>query len=283
MADGDAPTIELDVKEIVADLSEAEQPAAAEDTSTEETKKEAAESKEVKSPEGEKAAEEPKKAEGEEPEEGNEPDPDKPAEEPKAEDQPVSERVAARQEQLNTEIRDLVRQRDTLRDEVTKANATAYRTQTAEELVEEEGLTPEQAEVEAMKQAVQLKDYNTHVADLNANVNVESLQVMHDYPVFDPRSPQYDKEFSDMVGALYEEVGGVKINEKTKLIENANVLPYNLYKAFAVARESGAKNGQVEGTKSVEKMLASAEETPVVGPKVAKEDAFLAGLTGSRK
>lgn len=283
MAEGDAPTIELDVKEIVADLSEAEQPAAAEDASTEGKPKEAAESKEAKTPEGEKATEEPKETEGEEPAEGNEPEGDKPADDTKTEDQPVSERVTARKEQISTEIRDLVRTRDNLQAEVSSLIGKAYRTQTAEELVEEEGLTPEQAEVEAMKQEVQLKDYNTKVANLTFNVEVEAKQVMHDYPVYDPASPEFDKEFSDMVGTLYDEISGVKVNEKTNLIENANVLPYNIYKAFAVARESGTSTGKVEGTKSVEKMLANAEETPVVGPKTPKEDPFITGLFGNKK
>lgn len=200
---------------------------------------------------------------------------------PVVDEEEVAKGAEARKQALQTEIRELVSKRNEVRADVERLNARAYRTETAEEL-EEQGLTPEEAENEILKQQMQLKEFNLHVADLNANLNIESLQVMQDFPVFDPDSKSFDKDLSDRVRGLYEKAAQPQVDKRTGLVTKSNIAPYEFYKAFAETHESsGTKSrveGEIEGKKAADKELEAAETPSSTAPKTAKEDPFLKGL-----
>lgn len=275
---GETPTIDLDVNEIVADVPEKEvdEPATEPAPSADETKKEAGE---VETTEGENPKESESETEGEETEDENESESEETTDETKEEDQPKGKMSAEERKQaLSSEIRTLANQKTELRAEIASLNAQVYRAKTSEEL-QEEGLDPAMAEIEAMKQTQKMSDYNNYVTDLNANLNVESLQVLHDFPVYDPESSDYNAELATRAEAVYRKVANIQIDPKTKLVVQASVLPYDIYKAFAETHKSGATNGQVKGQKATEKMLAAAETPSSSAPKQPKEDPFLTGLT----
>lgn len=187
----------------------------------------------------------------------------------------------ARKTALQTEIRELVSKRNELRAEVEQQNAKAYRVETAEELAEQ-GLTEDEAENEILRQEMQMREFNLHVADLNANLNLESLQVMQDFPIFDPDSSEYDSGLAQRVRGLYEQAAQPQVDKKTGLVLKSNIAPYDFYKAFAETHQnSGAKSraeGKIEGQKASDKQLAAAETPSSTAPRTAKEDPFLKGL-----
>ena len=122
--------------------------------------------------------------------EDTEADTESPAEAPEATDEPeVPEfRTAeARKESLNNEIRDLVAKRSTLRDEIASTNAQVYQPQTAEELIEQ-GEDPNEARWQALEQERHMERYNAQVTDLNANLSIESLQVLSDFSWANPEA-----------------------------------------------------------------------------------------------
>ena len=212
--------------------------------------------------------------------------PDEEAEKPsdeevKADEEAVAKGAEARKQALQTEIRELVSKRNELRGEVEQTNAKAYRTETPEELIEQ-GLSPEEAENEALKQEIQMREFNTHVADLNATLNIESLQVMQDFPVFDPDSDQFDGDLSARVRGLYEKAAQPTVDKKTGLVIKSNLAPYEFYKAFADTHESsGTKSrieGKIEGEKASDKNLEAAETPSSTAPRKKAEDPFLKGL-----
>lgn len=196
----------------------------------------------------------------------------------------------ARKAALQQEIRDLVSKRNELRADVEQTNAKAYRTETAEEL-QDQGLSPEEAEIEAQKQEMQMREFNTHVADLNAELNLQSLQVLQDFPIFDPDSDLFDEKLSARVRSLYEASAQPKIDQRTGLVIQSNIGPYEFYKAFAETVQSNeaktsqataeAENkGRVEGQKAADKELAAAEVQSSTAPRQKAEDPFLKGLLG---
>ncbi len=193
-------------------------------------------------------------------------------------DQP-KKNAETRKEELQTEIRDLVAKRNVLREEVEATNAKVYEPQTAEELIEQ-GMDPAMARVESLEQGQKMDKFNAHVTDLNANLNVESLQVMADFPIFNPDAPEYDKTLAETAKNVYQRAAQIQTDPNTGLVVQANVLPYEIYKAIADARTSGANQGAAKGQKAAEKMLASADTPSSSAPKQPKEDPFLKGLTG---
>ncbi len=200
--------------------------------------------------------------------------------ETKSDEEPKPRTAEARKESLNNEIRDLVSKRNVLRDEITQQNAKVYQPQSAQDLIDE-GQDPALARVEALEQRQQLAEYNAQVTDLNANLSIESLQVLADMPVFNPEAPEYDKELSDRAATYYQKVAGIQTDPQTGLIIAANVLPYDTYKQFAEIHAQGARNGQVKGQVAAEKMLAASDTPSSAAPKAPKEDNFLKGLRGS--
>lgn len=186
-----------------------------------------------------------------------------------------------RKQSLQADIRNLVARKADLERSVAETNSTAYRAQTAAEL-EDAGMDPTLARVEALEQEQKLSAFNNHVSNLNANLNVESLQVMADFPVFDPTSDSYDKGLATRARDVFLSAAKIQTDPKTGLIIQANVSPYNIYKAFADTHSAGAQTGKVTGQKSAEKMLANAETTPSSAPKRATKDPFLTGLMGDK-
>lgn len=185
----------------------------------------------------------------------------------------------SRKEALNLEIRDLVSKRNELRAEITDINAKVYTPQSAQELIDQ-GVDPALARVEALEQRTQMAEFNAHVTDLNANLNIESLQVMNDFPVFNPDAPEYDEALSQRAREVYEQAAQIQTDPKTGLIIQSNANPYNIYKAFAETAGKGVQDGAVKGQIAAEKNLAAADTVSSAAPKQPKEDNFLKGLTG---
>lgn len=265
--------------EIAAAMAAEEKQTPSEDSSSEDiTTAPGAETKPAdKTEQSEETAEADKPKEGEEAEEESaeetaEADGDKPA--PKS--------AEARKEQLNGEIRTLVAQKNKLRSEVAAKNGEAYTAKTAEELISD-GLDPAEARVQALEERQELNEFNTRVADLNSNLDIESLQVMADFPMFNPGTeadpnPEYDEGLSELARATFKEVANVQVDKNTGLIISAQAMPYNIYKSFAEAYSLGTQKGTVKGQAAADKNEAAADTTTSAAPKPAKVDPFLAGL-----
>jgi len=175
--------------------------------------------------------------------------------------------------------------RHRMKEKVTQALATQpeYTPQTAEEL-EAEGKDPALAQVEALRQSVELDRIVNQLTELNATVNSDANAVLRDFPIFDPQSKDYDKQFTESVANLYMEISNFQVDEKNGIIVNASYPLYKFYEAFAGARSSGMKLAAVEGQKAAEQQL-SASETPssegeATKPTKEDSDPFLAGLMG---
>lgn len=198
-------------------------------------------------------------------------------EEPAKEEPPKG--AEARKEQLQSEIRDMVSKRNELRDEVTRLNSQVYAPKTPEELVEL-GYDPAMARVEALEQRTQMAEYNAHVADLNANLNQQALEVLRDYPIFNPEAPEYDKSLANRAETVYRQAAQLQVDPQTGLTVQANALPYEIYKAFAETAQMGSQKGAVAGQVAAEKNLAAADTVSSSAPKAPKVDNFLKGLMG---
>jgi len=270
MARGTTPTIELDAEEILADSPDVkDEKVESQETTTEEASTEEKKETEVAEPvaDGEPDAEE-------ESEEKSEDEPEA-KEEPKVEDKPQS-RADERKDQVNTEIRDLVSQRNALRQEVEKLNSQVYQPQTVDQLVSE-GMSEAEARIAAMEQKIELTDYNNRVAEAQLVINSESQRVLQDFPIFDPESPTYSEKLAASTAEILR--SNLIIDPNTNQVIGSNVSPYQLYKTIAEATQVNAVDNQIQGQKATEKMLASVDAESSAPPKVAKEDPFLVGLT----
>ena len=157
-------------------------------------------------------------------------------------------------------IRTLVSEKRELQRQVEQLNAQVYKPQTVEQL-QEQGLEETDAKIEAMRQEQTIEKYNQHVVELTNDLNMESMQVLYDFPVFNPESKDYDADFAKMASEQYLEVSGIQTDPKTGQIVKANVLPYKFYETLSKIHERGAQRGQINGKKAAEKQLAAADTT----------------------
>lgn len=173
-----------------------------------------------------------------------------------------------RKAQLNTEIRDLVAQRNALKDEVAKANEV-YQPATEEDLVSE-GMDATEAKVEALRQAIEVKDYNDRVADAQLTIESEAARVLQEYPQFNPDSEQYDEELSNEAAQLLE--ANLIQDPNTGQIIGSNVSPLQIYKTLAKASGISGAKGQIKGQQATEKMLANADTSTSTAPSKKAKD-----------
>ena len=202
-----------------------------------------------------------------------EPEEDKPTDVEAVEDtepevKPPS-KAESRKDQLNTEIRDLVAQRNQLKQEVEKANAAVYQPATESDLIDQ-GMTELEAKVEAMRQENEMEKYNTQVAEAQLTINSEANRVLEDFKIFNPDQPEYDKELAEEAAELFQ--ANLIYDQNSGQIIGSNISPYKLYKTIARAAESSAVKGQVKAQMANEKMLANADTGSSAAPAKKASD-----------
>lgn len=191
-------------------------------------------------------------------------EPVEPEAEEQSEDQPQT-KADARKEQLNTEIRDLVAERNRMRQEVEQLNNEVYKPATADELVEKENpdtgdyYTRVEAELEAMKQERQVERYNNQVAESRLSLSTDARRALEDFPMFDETSPEYNKELASQAEQLINP--NLIFDQNTNQLIGSRVSPYNVYKTIADAHRLAATKGQAQAQKATAKMMANADNT----------------------
>jgi outer membrane murein-binding lipoprotein Lpp len=279
----DEPTITLDPADF-AEEEDVKQEAV--DTGT----TEAESSPEETQPEGNQQT--PNEGEAEAP---SDPDQEAEPEEQPPEEQPVEKPPVAeqRKEQLNTEIRDLVGQRNALRSEVEQLTSQVYAPRSASQIMAEEGQSASDARITAMEESMQINAYNQQISDAQFQVGTEAQQVLRDFSLFNPTSPDYQPQIAAQAANLLErnlirdnnvpEYGPNGQPTGKGIVIGVHSSPYELYKTIADAHSLNAnaarQQGQIDGQRATEKMLASADPSSSTPPKEKKVDPFLAGLT----
>lgn len=188
-----------------------------------------------------------------------------------AEDKP-NQVAEKRKSELNTEIRDLVAKRNALKDEVSKTNEEVYQPATEEDLVNE-GMSATDAKVEALRQRIEVKDYNDRVADAQLTIESEAQRVITDFPTFNPESKEYDSELAVEAAELLQQ--NLITDPNTGQVIGSNVSPYQLYKTLARASGISGAKGQLKGQKDTEKMLANADSGASAAPAKKPEDPLM--------
>lgn len=231
-----------------------------------------------------------------------------PKEEPKAqkeeksestESEETSSRADARKQQLNTEIRDKVAERNALRDEIAELSRKKYDLKTAQDIPTVESLigqinpqtgdyyTRAEAEnlrlsqrLDAMEQQREFAEYVERVADNVTRISSEANQVVKDFPIFDPESDQYNAELTTAADELMK--NSLITDEKTGQVIGSRISPYKLYSTIAKAEASGKAGGKTSGRKAALDMLNNADvgSSTKAPSRKEEDDDFLAGFLG---
>lgn len=214
--------------------------------------------------------------------------------EPEAPAEPVTEPAKPDLKSLSKEERaayfiDLQNKQKTLdQSAITEKIDEHYKPQDVDELKQkylDAGRSDFEAEMLADRdrrdQQAQLNDAKVQIIGLNSQINGEALKVMHDFPVFDPDSADYDKGFADRAAALYRASSGAVIDQETGLVVSTNVMPHNFYKELAELRDAGLSQATITAQRNAESQLASVTPSGATPPPTAApsaEDSQAQGL-----
>ena len=208
-----------------------------------------------------------------------------------------------RKQQLNTEIRDKVAERNALKREIEELNRQKYQLQSKDDLPTVDQLLGEvnpetgdyftrteaqllllQAQLELDHQTKQMDEYNSRLVETNMALINEAEQVLRDFPMFDPNSSEYDKDLAEQADRLLD--ASIIRDPNTGRIIGSQVSPYELYSTIASAAGAAKVRGEVAGRKAAQKMMANVD---VVGGAASPsgtdsdDDPFAKGLERDRK
>jgi hypothetical protein len=200
---------------------------------------------------------------------------EKPTEDPETEET-EQEKPKAKNE-ANNRIRTLANENRELKQHIEQLNAQVYKPQSVEELIAE-GETEAMAAVKAMQQEREFDKYNQHVTEINNAVESEAEAALKDFAIFNPESPEYNAELTARADELYMQAAGIQRDPNTGLVNDAKVLPYNFYKAFAEIAKSSATQGQVQAQKAVERQLSNVDAPTSASAPTKKVDPILEEL-----
>lgn len=167
-------------------------------------------------------------------------------------DQNQGDQNGEQQQQPTREARDqaarqawLERQRS--RNEVAQQVDQFYGPMTQEQLVQQ-GMDPTDAGVEALRQEMAFSQERTRVAELNATMRAEAVEVFSDFPVFrefnadGTKNPDYDPAFAKEVENGYKQAARVQVDENG-IVLSADVPLYDYYQRMYNIYNRGTSRG----------------------------------------
>lgn len=158
-----------------------------------------------------------------------------------------------------------------------------YGPKTAEQLVEE-GLTPEQAAIQALNQKVEFGEQRAQVIELNSNLRNDALEIQNKFPIFRPfnedgtKNPDYDPEFTQMVDEQYLVAARVQTDPETGIVLNAEVPVYDFYQKMAGIYSRGASKGTQQGQREMQEMISRTEDAVGGSPSTTNGGDDLAAM-----
>lgn len=216
------------------------------------------------------------------------------------ESEEVSSRADARKQQLNSEIRDKVAERNALRDEIAALSRKKFDLENGQSIPEVESLVEQinpntgdyytRAEAEnlrlnqrldALEKQKEFEDYVERVADSRIQLSNDANQVIKDFPIFDPESDQYNAELTAAADEIMQ--SSLIVDENTGQVIGSRLSPYSVYSAIARAKASGDAAGKTSGRRAALDMMNNADIGSSAKAPSSKDedDDFLAGFLGN--
>lgn len=121
-----------------------------------------------------------------------------------------------------------------------------------------EGLKPEDARLQAIREEMVFNQQRTRIAELNAGMQVEAVNVTNDFPVFNPKSPDYDEAFAQEVQQAYTTAARVQTDENG-IVLNAELPLYDFYQRMANIYNRGTSKGAQQGQADMAEMMSRTE------------------------
>lgn len=154
--------------------------------------------------------------------------------------------------------RQAYQERQRNRSEIAKQIDENYAPKSAEDFVAEEGISQEQAQIKALEARLSFNEQKNEVVQRTADLTYQSSEVLQTLPIFNPASPEYDPEFTNMVDQQYLQVSRFEADDHGNIL-NAEVPLIDFYKQMADIYSRGATKGSQQAQANAVQMLSRTE------------------------
>lgn len=178
-------------------------------------------------------------------------------EQPPAEKQEDAPDENTDQKQRNAEMAQRRIQQRTKQD-IARQLDESYGPKTQEQL-QNEGLSQEDARYQALREELAYDKQRTEIAELNAGMQIEAVNVVNDFPIFNPKSKNYDPDFATEVEQAYRTAARVQVDDNN-IVTNAEIPLYDFYQRMNNIYSRGATKGTQEGQANMAAMLSRTED-----------------------
>lgn len=186
-----------------------------------------------------------------------------PTDTPEAE--PTKDEQAAQRQQNAEMAARRVQERQQSQRQIAEKLDQVYGPKTADQIQEEleaqgvdEAEANRRAEIQAIREEMQYERQRSTIAELNAGMQSDAVNVMNDFSVFNEKSPEYDQEFTEQVFKAYNVAARVQSDENG-IILNAEVPLYDFYKQMNDIYSRGSSKGSEKGQADAMEMLSRTE------------------------
>lgn len=147
--------------------------------------------------------------------------------------------------------------------------------------LEEQGLDPQDAQLQSIllnqeldRQERELANMQQEVADLQNNLQLDYLELMRDYPVYDESSSEFDPDFTQKAITLYQQAARLQFADG--MVISAEVPMYEYMSSLAEMRGSGIQSGERTARKNINKQNAEVFDAGgTIATKENDTDAFV--------
>lgn len=168
---------------------------------------------------------------------------------------------AAKRQHNDEMARQRIQNRQRTQSDVAKDLNEVYGPKSQEELVAE-GKTQEEARYEALEQRLAHNEEVNRISSLNADMTMQSAAILQESAVYNPNSPEYDKDFTDMVDQMYYKQANIQtqqLPDGRQVIVNADIPLDDFYKQMADIRDRGVTKGSQMGQQQAMQSYARTE------------------------
>lgn len=151
-----------------------------------------------------------------------------------------------------------VQERHRVKQDVANQLDETYGPKTEEEL-RADGMNVRDAQLEALRQEIAYKEQRTQIAEMNASMQSDAVNVMNDFPVFNPNSQDFNPEFTQMVEQQYRLASRLQTDDNG-IILNAEVPLYDYYQQMAMLYQKAADRGASQGQADAMNMMSRTED-----------------------
>jgi hypothetical protein len=178
---------------------------------------------------------------------------------PDQDQNPAPDDAAERRRQNDLAAQRRIQERQRTQQQVAAQLDETYGPKTQDQLMEE-GMDAQAAQIEALRSEIAYKEARARVAELNAGLQADAVNVENDFPVFNPKSPDYDEDFAQMVQKSYATAARLQTDESGKIVLNAEIPLYDYYQQMANIYSRGASKGTQQGQTEALQMLSRTED-----------------------